>query len=144
LCTRAWVPHRAREAETEALITLSLGFPTDELLLINTNSAVLAGTAAASHQVSDVCSSHLSSPYPRLMASSSSPGLCCRLSAALAVSPQRRVSRVASTLQIMKAKNDIKFSCLSDSSGLKQITCDTFYFSMPSVAYLKRFNRIKE
>jgi len=68
-----------RETETEALIALSLGFPIDELLPVDANPAILAVTAAVSLQVGGACSGHLSSP---MLASSSSPGLRCRLSAA--------------------------------------------------------------
>ena len=76
----------AGETETEVFIALSLGFPIDELLLVDTNPAVLAVTAAASHQVGGARSGQLSSPLDGLVLFTQPP-----------LPPQLRPGRVAST-----------------------------------------------
>jgi len=44
-----------------------LEFPIDELLLVDTNHAILAITALASHQIGGAHSGHLSSPVDGLV-----------------------------------------------------------------------------
>jgi len=70
----------------KALITLSMEFPIDELLLVDTNHAIPAITALASHQIGGAHSGHLSSPVDGLVLFTQPPLL-----------PQRHPGHVAST-----------------------------------------------